>query len=221
MRRRRTACVSTALAGLLIGLAGVTSPPAFAECDGPFPEFAEVVRTAPRIVIGDVVRVRPGGAWPGGAGELASRFTLQISHVVRGEPIAFLDVDDLVTSPCASVVGVHLGDRVALAIGGTAFTPAMKANMVAWIDEIPPEGFGPGGMSEAATMSLDEVFALVGQPVPSETASAAPAAAGPATFDPTDPTAPPTEAPWLAIVASLVAVAAVAVTAIEIRRRRT
>jgi hypothetical protein len=185
-----------------------------ADCDGPFPDFADVARTATRIVIGEVARVRPGGAWPGGPGALASRFTLQVTHVVRGEPIAFLDVDDLETSPCAAVVGVRPGDRIALAIGGRDFSPPMEVSMVAWIDAVPPEGFGPGGLTEAETLTVDAVYALAGQAVPEPTAVVTPPA-----FDPADPTAPRSDPPWLGMLGGVAGIAALALAIVGLRRR--
>lgn len=163
---------SATLAGVLAIAFVAAAHPVAAECDGPFPSFREVVKTARTIVIGDVVAVDRGGAWDPIDGGLSSRFTLQIVYVVRGASGAVVRIDDMPTQQCAPVIGARLGDRVALAVDGLAFTPPVAANMIAWIDVIPPAEFGPGSMSPADTYTVDEVFALTGQQVPQPPAPA-------------------------------------------------
>jgi hypothetical protein len=173
-------------AGALLALAtvlGVASESVLAECDGPYPDFRRLTRTAERIVIGDVVELHPGGAWDPLEAGIASRFTFQVRHVVRGESQAVVEIKDLPTQPCAGVVGVRLGDRIALAIGGLDFEPPMRVNMVAWIESVPPEGFGPGSISQAATLSVAEVYALVGLNPPAEEGLPSPAATVPDSGD--------------------------------------
>jgi hypothetical protein len=173
---------TVATMGLALWL-GVGTRPAAAECDGPFPDFRKLTRTAERIVIGDVVELRGGGAWDPLEGGIASRFTLQIRYVVRGDSPAVVEIKDLPTQPCASVVGVRLGDRIALALGGLDFQPPKRVNMVAWIDAVPPDGFGPGTISEASNLSVAEVYALVGLTPPPEGVASSPAATVPDAVD--------------------------------------
>lgn len=69
------------IAGLALSLAGLglTASPVAAACDGPFPSFRDAVGSAERIVIGDVIAADPDD--PG----LASRFTLLVRYVLRGD----------------------------------------------------------------------------------------------------------------------------------------
>ena len=176
--RPRRSPARTLISAAFLALAtvlGVASESVLAECDGPYPDFRKLTRTAERIVIGDVVELQPGGAWDPLEAGIASRFTLQVRHVVRGESQAVIAIRDLPTQPCAGVVGARLGDRIALAIGGLDFEPPMRVNMVAWIDSVPPDGFGPGSISQASSLSVAEVYALVGLNPPVEEGLPSPA----------------------------------------------
>jgi hypothetical protein len=165
--RSMTRMRPTVIACLLAVAAALSaSNPVSADCDGPFPEFRNLVKTAKTIVIGDVVAVQRGGAWDPVNGGVSSRFTLQIAYVLRGSSDPVVQINDMPTSECASVVGARLGDRIAIAYDGAEFDRTAGVNMVAWIDAVPPPGFGPGGASQAETMSVDDAFALVGQVVP-------------------------------------------------------
>lgn len=161
---RMTAVVAAVVLAVALGTA--SAPSVAAECDGPFPSFAKVATTARVIVTGDVVAVERGGAWDPIDSGVSSVFTLQLRHVVRGEAPAIMQFRDLQTQPCAAVVGVRLGDRIALAIDGVDFTPPVKSNMVAWIGAPPPPIFGGGGMSQAEVLTEEAVFALVGLEFP-------------------------------------------------------
>jgi hypothetical protein len=167
--RRLLTAASIAILGLL-GLAGGAA----ADCNGPPPPFAETVASAKQIVIGDVVAVRARADWAGGR---ANRFTIQVSHVVRGKPFVTLDINDVMTQPCSGQILAEMGDRIALALDATAFTPAVEANGVAWIAGQPPEGF------EMTT--IENVYKLAGVPMPEttvafDTAEATPPWLGPA-----------------------------------------
>jgi hypothetical protein len=166
---------------------------AAAECDGPPPPFDETIASAKQILIGDVIAIDPAND----AGEGRSRrFTLQVSDVVRGQAAAQLDMDDVPTQPCASVIIAALGDRIAVAFNGTAFTPQIEVNAVAWIAGQPPVGF------EATT--IENVHKLAGVPMP---------APGPAAPKP-DP--PP---PWVGPVIWGLAVGVVLVIGAVVARR--
>jgi hypothetical protein len=71
-----------------------------------------------------------------------------VAYVLRGSPDAVIEVDDLPTQPCAGVVGARRGDRIAIAVDGLALESRIKVNMVAWINSVPPPGFGPGSISK-------------------------------------------------------------------------
>lgn len=208
---RRLARIVVATLALLAGMA--LADPTLAECDGPYPSFRDLTKTATTIVVGDVVAVQPGGAWDPIDNGVASRFTLRIGYVLRGEAEPLVEIKDLPTQPCAAVVGARLGDRIALAIGGTDFEPPQKVNMVAWIDAVPPPGFGPDGMSQAETYSLDGLFALVGvAPLQtSEPSVPAPAAESPASGS-------ESTGLFVALIAAVL-VAAVAVVGVSRSRR--
>ena len=195
---------------LAVTLAVTRASPVTAECDGPYPDFNEVVQTAKTIVIGEVVALERGGARDPIDQGVSSRFTLQVVHVLRGSSNEVVTIADMPTQPCAAVIGARFGDRIALAVDGVAFTTRVKANMVAWIDAVPPPGFGPGSMSQAETYSVAEVFALVGQEVP-PTATAAPAEIR--------ESAPPS--PLVPMLAAAVAIGTVVVIAMAIRRCST
>lgn len=163
----------------LLAMAGLTSLTApvrvAADCDGPMPEFDKVVRTAQTIVIGEVVAVHPGGAWDPAFGGIASRFTLKIEHLIRGAADEIVEVKDLPSQPCSSVIGARLGDRIALAVNGTAFTPPVQANMIAWIDGPPPPDFGGGDPAGPRSYSVEQVYALAGSEPPPASADPSPA----------------------------------------------
>jgi hypothetical protein len=192
---------------LALAASAATAPRVAAECDGPHPDFGEVVRTAKTIVVGVVVAVHPGGAWDPINGGLASHFTMHVEHVLRGEADDTAVVKDLASQPCSTVIGARLGDRIALAVDGTAFTNRVRANMVAWIDGVPPPEFGPDSNGRPLTYSLDEVFALAGLEPPTGVLDVAEAV--PAT----------TDAPFLA--AAVGAVVLAALVAIGLARRLT
>jgi hypothetical protein len=154
---RTLTAASIAIAGVF-GLAGAAA----AECDGPPPPFAETVASAKRIVIGDVVAIDPASdAGPG----RSRHFTLQVSHVVRGQLIERLDVNDVPMQECAGDIVAALGDRIALALDATAFTPAIPANGVAWVDGPAPEGL--------ETTTVEEVYKLARVPMPAPGPAAA------------------------------------------------
>lgn len=133
-----------AAAVVVLGLAGVflARPGAVhGECDGPLPSLIEAAPSATSVVVGDVVAVRAGGLWdPGITDGLSSRFTVHVSETLRGTTQETLEISDLPTQPCAPVVGAHLGDRVAIALGGRAFTPPITVNAIAWLAGMPMPG---------------------------------------------------------------------------------
>ncbi len=161
---------STLLAIIALTVPAAAAPVA-AECDGPYPSFRTALGTAQRVVIGDVVAVRKGGGWDPakGRGE-ASRFTLEVRFVPRGTAPAQMEITDLPTQPCASMVLVHEGDRIALLFGGTDFTPPVTVNVAAWIQGTPQDY--PG----VETITVAEIYRLLGlDPPDTSTAPADPA----------------------------------------------
>ena len=158
-RRRRVAVVAASMAtatALLVG-AGARPPPAVAECDGPIPSFRKAVTTAARIVIGDVVGVDAGGRIePATSDGWSSRFTLRVRYVPLGAARDVIEIRDLATQPCAPVVQVRLGDRVAIAFEATDYDPPIEVNSVAWISEQRPDGVW------FESTSVDEVYGLLG-----------------------------------------------------------
>ena len=145
--------LSTAIA--LLGLAAGSLPVA-AECDGPIPSFRDALETATRVVIGDVIAVHRGGIFEeDGAGALSSRFTVRVRFTPVGEAPETMEIADLPTQPCATVVMARKGDRIALAFDATDFTPPIHVNTVAWIRGAPPDVAG------AETITTAEVFRLL------------------------------------------------------------
>jgi hypothetical protein len=142
----------------VLGFAGGTA----GDCQGEPPPFAKAVASAKQIVIGDVIAVRArDDAAPGPS----NRFSLQVTHLVRGESFARLEINDLGTQPCANPIVGAIGDRIALALGATMYDPPVPVNAVAWIVGQPPEGF------EKTT--IEEVYKLAGVPMPQPGAAAA------------------------------------------------
>lgn len=167
---------------------------AAAECDGPPPPFRETVTTARQVVIGEVVATRPSES---SVGARSSRFTVKVSHLVRGEPFPLVEVNDLMSQPCASYLVAGVGDRVALALRATAFTPPVEANGIAWLAGVVTEG--------GETTTVAEVFSLAGVPIAAEA----------------PPTPPTVEAssPWPGAALWGLGVAAVLVVVLTVARR--
>ena len=109
-----------------------------ADCDGPIPSFRDALSTAKRIVIGDVVAVHGGGQVEPGPGGRSTRFTLRVRFVPRGSALAEMVIRDLPTQPCAPIVEARIGDRIALALEATDYSPPTQVNSVAWIEGVPP-----------------------------------------------------------------------------------
>lgn len=144
-----------------IGLASQLAPPVHAECDGPHPTFDRTVATARRLVIGEVVAVRPGGIWDDHDLGVSSRFSVRVDVILRGGSPPRLEIDDVMTQPCAAPLVARRGDRILLALDGSDFAPPVSTNMIAWIDGEPISDVG-----FETRLSLQEAFALVGRPVP-------------------------------------------------------
>jgi hypothetical protein len=155
----------------VLGLAGGTA----ADCTGDSSLFAGAVASAWRVVIGDVVAVVPSKDLRGGR---SSQFTIQVTHVVRGDAITRLDMSDETADPCSGdIIVARMGDRVALAFGGTALNRPVQVTGVAWIVGQPNGNF--------ETTSVADVYRLAGVPMPEttvafDTAEATPSWLGPA-----------------------------------------
>jgi len=133
-RYRRSVIRSVVFA---IGLAMLGSTYASAECDGPAVSFAERAGEAPLVVIGDVISIDPAASVSDELGR-SSRFTIEVLHVLRGEAVTSIVVDDEPTGPCSGYVLARRGDRLALAVGLTNrlhFDFSWSA--VAWIRGLP------------------------------------------------------------------------------------
>ncbi len=120
-------------AAIALTVGGIGASTTFAECDGPVPSFRKALGTAQRIVIGDVINVRPGGVLEPQADGRSSRFTLRVRRVLRGEALREMDIRDLVTQPCAGSIVARPGDRIAIAFDAIDFTPPMVVNSAASI----------------------------------------------------------------------------------------
>jgi hypothetical protein len=158
----RSIIVRAALSLAMGTIAVAVSPlPAAAECDGPVPSFREALASARRVVIGDVIGVSNGGGVnPATNDGWSSRFTLEVLYTPVGGAPPTMEIDDLPTQPCAGVVQVRRGDRIALALDATAFTPRMRVNTVAWIRGTRPHTVGIERITTA------EVFRLLGMNIP-------------------------------------------------------
>ena len=159
---------------LAAGLAVAGATPAFAACDGPVLSFHDYATSAARSVIGDVIAVDPGAPWTDEQGR-SSRFTLRVRYVLRGQADAVLTLRDLAFQPCTDhIIIARKGDRIALALGASGFSPKTTFDTVAWIRGTPPDFAG------IERITVAEALALVGL-TPGDTSTASP---------PTEPIAP-------------------------------
>jgi hypothetical protein len=92
------------------------------------------------------------------------RFTIQVTNVLRGDRSARVDVNDVISQPCSGYLTASMGDRIALALDATAFSPAVEANGAAWLIGRPPDGF--------VSTTIEDVFKLAGVPMPAPAAAA-------------------------------------------------
>jgi len=168
-----------ALTAILLGALAV--PGARADCDGPYPSFREAAPSAKRVVYGDVVAVEPvQGAGPDGR---SSRFVLEGLSVVGSIRRERVEVRDLQSQPCAGYLVARVGDRVAIAFEGRAFSPGIEVNAIAWLSGEPPDLIGIEVVTES------EVYEILG--------------IQPARVEPTRPAGPEPGIPWLAVIAAL------------------
>ncbi len=125
-----------------MSLASLTAPSADADCDGPVPSFREHAAKAERVVIGDVVDVDLTANWTDDEGR-SSHFVMNVKYVLRGAPEPTMIFQDLEFLPCADhIVIARKGDRIALAMGITAFDPPFTFSTVAWVEGTPPDFVG-------------------------------------------------------------------------------
>jgi hypothetical protein len=174
VRRRATGALGKwaalgALATLAVAaLAATTARPVIASCDGPVPSFRQFAATSPRILIGRVTAVDSTAEWRDDEGR-SSRFTLNVEYVVRGESSPVIDVRDAAFLPCADhIIIARVGDQIALAFDVPGLMGDESVSTIpAWINGTPM----PWGGAE--TISVREVFSLVGKAVPPATSTEA------------------------------------------------
>lgn len=168
----RTAARATFSLAIVLGGLVVAAPPAAAECDGPLPPFRQALPTADRVVIGEVIATRRGGIIlhdAGGRG--SSRFTLRVELTPRGTSERVIEIRDLPTQPCAMAAYAHVGDRIAIGFGATAFTPQTDVNVIAWLGGRPMDYIGV----EATTVAA--IYRRLGLDLP-DTSTATPESPG-------------------------------------------
>jgi len=137
LRRSRAVTPLAAAAVLALGVALVGAPGVSADCDGPVPSFREHATSADRVVIGDVIAVDGTSRWRDDNGG-ASRFTLRVRYVLRGPFERTMELRDLAYLPCADhILIARKGDRIAIALGASAFTPRIDFDTAAWIRGTP------------------------------------------------------------------------------------
>jgi MYXO-CTERM domain-containing protein len=148
------------------GLTAATARPVSASCDGPIPSFREFAAAASRIVIGRVTAVDSTAPWRDDEGR-SSRFTLRIDYVVRGESPATMEVRDAAFLGCADhIVIARVGDEIALAFDVPGLLGEGSLSTIpAWVKGTPMEWGG------AETITVREVFSLVGKTVPPATST--------------------------------------------------
>jgi hypothetical protein len=152
----RRLIVLAVASSLAVALTATTAGRALADCDGPVPSFRDHAESAKRIVIGDVVAVDPSAPWTDDWGR-SSRFTLRVRYALRGQAESVMALTDLAFLPCADhIIIAREGDRIAVALDATGFTPPISFTTVAWISGTPPDFAG------IERITVSEAFALVG-----------------------------------------------------------
>lgn len=152
------------LAPLLASALFLAAAPIRAACDGPFPSFRQAARSAQTIVVGTVTAIDPQEDDPQG---YASVFELRIDYVLKGDAGARMTIDRLQPSPCSGILYVPAGAVIALALDGRAFQPPMDVNAPAFIEGLSFEAsLGERAITKPDEMTLAEVFAATGVPIP-------------------------------------------------------
>jgi hypothetical protein len=131
-----------------------------AECDGPYPSFANAAPSASRVLIGQIIAIDPGPEAPLDEAGRTSRFVLRGWSVLEDDRLVEERVEDLQSQPCAGYVVGRVGDAIALAIDGRDFEPPQVVNAVAWVQGAPPQLIG------IESVTVADVYALVGRPMP-------------------------------------------------------
>lgn len=125
-------------------------------CDDPIPDFREVVRTASRVFIGDVTSVENSGM-----GGFGSHFTVRVRYVLRGRVHRWpMEIRDLPGSPCSPFITAADGERIALALDGTAHVDGVpvRANAIAYITGATPASWA----GSDPRIPYDEIHRLAG-----------------------------------------------------------
>lgn len=114
--------------------------------------FTEVAPSAARIVIGTVTNARAVDEEGDG---YASVFQLTAEEVLRGPDAAVVEVNEAVNNPaCGTVVLARNGDRIALAMGGSALG-SDDVSAIAYLDGVPHR-------PDIEMMSRAEAYAAAG-----------------------------------------------------------
>jgi hypothetical protein len=164
------AVAASAIAGVWL-IAGAAPVPA--ECDGPIPSFRGVVATAKRVVIGQVVAVHPSELSDPASDARSTRFTLRVLETPRGVAPATMEIVDLPTQPCASIVSARVGDRLAIAFDAIDFEPPMRVNTAAWLRGVPPLS-EIDSLTAFESTTRAEVYRLLGLEPPDTAVAPAP-----------------------------------------------
>jgi hypothetical protein len=145
-----TALVTTVIA-IVLALAAVLVPasPALAECVGQpnrWPAFEKVAPTAKQVVVGRVTNTNR-------TDDPAVVFTLEVEEVLRGVAPPVIEISALRSGlplrgepACRrdALLYVRVGDRIALARGGTLPGVRGRVNTAAWIEGQPIRRLSPG-----------------------------------------------------------------------------
>lgn len=127
-----------------------------AECnpEGRYPAFAETAATARTIVIGDVVDVNEGGAVDPVVDGWSPEFTIRVAATIRGSAPLIWELSRVATVPCAPLVVVRVGDRIALALDARRATTGSSYSTVAWVAGQPPTGIAFERITDADALAF-------------------------------------------------------------------
>ena len=123
-----------------------------AACSSEWVSFTEVAPNAERVVIGTVTDGMP-------ADDYAPLFSVSVEEVLRGPDRGVINLNEAINNPaCGTVVLARTGDRIALAIGGSALQ-SDDVTAIAYLEGVPHH-------PDIEVMTRAEAYAAAGLELP-------------------------------------------------------
>lgn len=128
------------------------SASADAACSSAWVTFTEVAPSAERVVIGTVTDAIPPD-------DYASAFSVSVEEVLRGPDAPQIELREAINNPaCGTVVLARNGDRIALAMGGSALE-SDDVTAIAYLEGVPHR-------PDIEVMTRAEAYAAAGVELP-------------------------------------------------------